>query len=108
MDLTMLAVVGICVMLALLMLGMNVGMAMMIVGFFGFGLARNFDAAFGMLRTTPFTIATNYTFVVIPLFILMGNAIFKSGLSDGLFDAVNKWLSRLPRTLALPSIGRYY
>lgn len=105
MNLATVAALGIVVMILLMFLGMNIGMAMFGVGFFGYWYVVNYNAALGLLRTVPSTLATNYSFTVIPLFILMGNAAFASGLSKGLFDAGSKWLSRLPGGLACATIA---
>ena len=104
MNLMTIAIVGICIMILLIFFGMNVGLAMFIVGFVGFAVTRNLTSAIGILRMVPSTMATNYSFTVIPMFILMGNAAFLSGISDGLFVACNKWLSRLPGNLACASV----
>ena len=49
MDLTAAAIIGIIVLLVLMLLGMNIGLAMMAVGFVGYGLVMNWGAAFGLL-----------------------------------------------------------
>jgi tripartite ATP-independent transporter DctM subunit len=38
--------------------------------------------------------------IALPLFVLMGNFAFQSGISADLFEAANKWLGRLPGGLA--------
>jgi len=104
-SLQLVAALGVILMVVLMFMGMNIGLAMMAVGFFGYWYIVNFDAAIGVLRTVPATQATNYSFVVIPLFILMGSTAFVAGLSNGLFDAGAKWLSRLPGGLACATIA---
>ena len=105
MDLTTLAILGIVALIVLLALGCNIGLAMLMVGAGGYLLATNFSAALGMLQQVPATSASNYSMCVIPLFIMMGNFAFASGISDGLFDAGQKWLSRLPGGLACAAIA---
>ena len=100
-----LAIIGIIVLLILLFLGMDIGMAMLLVGGVGYLLCTNLSATIGMLRQVPVTTAANYSFCVIPLFIIMGNFAFASGMSDGLYDAADKWLNRLPGGLACASIA---
>lgn len=104
MDMMILTVICLIVMFLFIILGMNVGMAMFIVGFVGLVLAKNWSAAIGILRQVPSAQASTYSFTVIPMFVLMGNAAFKSGISDGLFDVSSKWLSRLPGNLACSSV----
>ena len=75
MNLTTAAIVGIVVLLILMALGMNIGLAMMVVGFVGYGLVMNWKAAFGLLQTVPYTQAASYTMTVVPLFIMMGKPV---------------------------------
>lgn len=105
MSLSMIAAMGIIVMIILLALGMNIGLSMMIVGFAGYTYVVNPTAALGLLRQVPATQASNFNLSVIPLFVLMGNIAFNAGLSKGLFNASNKWLSRLPGGLACATIA---
>ncbi len=98
-------ILGIIVFLALIFLGMNIGLALLLVGFAGYGLVLNPAAAIGLLRTLPAAQASNYSFIVIPLFILMGNFAYHAGLSGALYNAGNKWLSRLPGSLACGTVA---
>jgi tripartite ATP-independent transporter DctM subunit len=47
----------------------------------------------------------DFLFVAIPLFVLMGEAIFFTGISNRMFGATEKWLGRLPGGLAMSSIA---
>lgn len=105
MDMTTIAVIGIVIFLVLIMLGMNIGLAMMLVGFVGYAYVLNIPAALTLMRTDPISQGSSYSLIVIPLFILMGNFAFKAGLSGALYDAANKWLSRVPGNLAAASIA---
>ncbi|MDR3332632.1 MAG: TRAP transporter large permease [Synergistaceae bacterium] len=105
MHLISLAVTGIVILVILLFLGMNIGLTMAIVGFGGFWVIRGFTPAFGLLKTIPFSNAMNYSFTVIPLFILMGQFAFHSGLSADLYEAADKWLSRFKGGLAMATVA---
>lgn len=114
MDPLTIALLGILVLLILLILGMNIGMCMMAVGFFGslvayINMGRPFDgaltAALLTLKKIPFTQATNYSFTVIPLFILMGQLCYYSGLSKGLYDMSEKLLGGLRGGLAMATVA---
>jgi tripartite ATP-independent transporter DctM subunit len=102
---TLCAIWGIVALLALLFLGMHIGLAMTLVGFVGYAVVVNFNAAMGVLRNVPATQASNFALVVIPLFILMGNFAFASGMSEGLYNTGNKWLSGLPGGLSCATIA---
>lgn len=105
MEATVLAVLGVVVMIALIMLGMNVGMSMFFVGMVGYAIATNWTAAFGLFKTVPFTSAFTYSFTVVPLFILMGQFVFRSGMSNGLFNAAEKWLGRIRGGIAMATVA---
>ena len=105
MDATTIAVLGIVVLLVLLILGMDIGLAMLLTGTVGYMLITNINAALGVLRQAPATQASNYALCVIPLFIMMGNFCFASGMSEGLFDVGDKWLSKMPGGLSCATVA---
>lgn len=101
----MIAALGVVVFLVLILLGMNIGLALLLVGFVGYAVVINPAAAMTVLRTEPFTQGASYAMIVIPLFIMMGNFAFRAGLSTSLYNAANKWLSRVPGNLAAASVA---
>ena len=105
---------GVVPLLVLLALGMNIGISMFAVGFFGCLVAymvnglqfqQALNAAFIVFKKIPFTQATNYSFVVIPLFIWMGQLCYYSGMSSGLYDMAHKLLGSLRGGLAMASVA---
>jgi tripartite ATP-independent transporter DctM subunit len=96
---------GIAVFLVLIFLGMNIGLALLLTGAMGYAVVINPAAAIGLLRKVPATQASTYTFMVIPLFILMGNFAFRAGLSGALYKAGNSWFSWLPGNIACGTIA---
>lgn len=97
-------IIGIVALIVLIFLGMNIGTSMFFVGFVGYALVTNVNAAAGILGTVPVVQAMKYSFIVIPLFTLMGNACFAAGMSGGLYDAARKWLGRIPGSLTHATI----
>ena len=57
------------------------------------------------VATTTYREITDPTLITIPLFLLMGNFLIHSGISDRLFQALNYWLSGLRGSLAIVSVG---
>ena len=51
-----------------------------------------------------FDFQTNYVLVAIPLFVFMGNILERSGVADGLYEALNQFLGRVKGGLALATI----
>ena len=99
------AIIGVIALLVLLIMGMNIGICMMAVGFFGYWYVRNLNAALTLFKQIPFTQATTYSFTVIPLFVLMGNLCFYSGMSSDLYDCAHKWLGGLKGGLAMATVA---
>ena len=58
-----------------------------------------------IVATTTYRQITDPGLITIPLFLLMGNFLIHSGISDRLFSALNVWLSALRGSLAIVSIG---
>ena len=105
MSMTLLALLGIAVMVALLFLGMNIGISMILVGVVGTAIAMDdITIALSRLRTVPFTTAQTYSYVVIPLFCLMGEFTLESGMSKGLYDCCERFLGRFRGGLNLATI----
>ncbi len=48
---------------------------------------------------------TTFTLLPLPLFILMGEVLFRSGIAPNMLDAVDKWLGRMPGRLALEAVA---
>jgi len=47
----------------------------------------------------------NFTLLPVPLFILMGEVMYQSGIAPRMMDALDKWLGRLPGRLGLMAVG---
>lgn len=92
-------------MCVIMFLGVHIGIAMFVTGFLGFAYIVNFSGAIGLLKSTPFANASNYALTVIPLFVLMGQFAFYSGLSRELYDVSYKWLGHLRGGLSIATIG---
>lgn len=105
MSVLTIAIIGVIVLLLLLIMGMNIGICMMAVGFFGFWVVRGLNPALNLFKQIPFTQATTYSFTVIPLFILMGNLCYYSGMSGDLYDCAHKWLGGLRGGLAMATVA---
>ena len=99
-------VLGMCFLFLLLFLGMPIGFGMALTGLFGMIVAyKAVLPSLAMLGIGPFDTASNYMLTVVPLFILMGEFAYHSGISEDLFETANKWLGRLPGGLAMSSVA---
>src|SRR5215831_11849552 len=99
------AVTGFLVLFALMLLRVPVGMAMGLVGVTGFSYLVNWDAAFKIVGHTSMRTVTDYTFGVIPMFLLMGAFVTNSGMSRELFRAANGFLGHRRGGLGVATIA---
>lgn len=100
------SLVGFAVLLFLIMIRMPIGIAMGLVGFFGFAWLNdwNWTAALSMSARRIIDTSRDYGLTVIPLFILMGNFVTKSGLSHELYRASYAFMGHLRGGLAMATV----
>ncbi len=89
----------------LLMLGCPVGLAMLIIGVSGFAAIVGLDPALSILETATFDVASNYSFSLIPLFLLMGSLTARAGFSKDLFESATYFSRHWNGGLALAAIS---
>jgi len=99
------AIIGFIVLFALMLLRVPVGMAMGLVGVGGFGYIVGGYPALKMIGQTSMRTVTDYTFGVIPMFLLMGAFVSNSGMSRELFRAANSFLGHLRGGLGIATIA---
>ena len=97
-------ILGILLMFLLLALRMYIGMAMALVGFLGLWFLIGFDAGISILGITPLAEGSSYTLSVIPLFVLMGQFAFVSGISTDIYKTVYTWMGHLRGGLAMATV----
>src|SRR6516165_2639832 len=99
------AIIGFVSLFALMLLRVPVGMAMGLVGVCGFGYLVNGTAALKPVGQTSMRTVTDYTFGVIPMFLLMGSFVSNSGMSRELFRAANGFVGHLRGGLGIATVG---
>ncbi len=98
-------IIGIAALFIFIFSRMPVGFVMAIIGFIGFGYLVSFDAAMNLMAKDVYAVFGSYNLTVIPLFVLMGQLAFHSGISTRLFDAAYTFLGHQPGGLAMATIG---
>ncbi|MEM7041832.1 MAG: TRAP transporter large permease [Pseudomonadota bacterium] len=98
------AVIGFIIMLGLMFIGLHVGVAMLAIGVLGalvyFGPPVLFS--FG---TNLWSVMNDFLLTTIPLFVLLGELLLRSGITKNMYDSLADWLSRLPGGLLHTNIG---
>ena len=88
--------IGFAVLIILMFLRMPVGFVMALVGYLGFGVLVSWSAASSLVIRDFYSTFSSYSLTVIPLFVLMGQIAFHSGISGRLFNAAHKFFGHLP------------
>ncbi|MGC3874040.1 TRAP transporter large permease [Halomonas sp. GXIMD04776] len=96
--------IGFFIMLGMMALGIHVAVAIMFVAvlgtlmFLGLPLLYSFgDTLWGTLN--------DFILTAIPLFILLGELLLRSGVTERMYSALSVWLNRLPGGLLHTNIG---
>jgi tripartite ATP-independent transporter DctM subunit len=98
-------ILGIIVMLILLLIRVPVGIAMTIVAVTGNILLSSPGPAINKLGIDIILITQNYSFSVIPLFVLMGLFLSKANLGADLYEVINGLIGRVKGGMAIATIG---
>lgn len=88
----------------LLLMGVPIAFAFFGVGFLGLSLMSSVQAAVPVLSRTLYQVFSEYPYMVIPLFVLMGELASQTGMVKRLYEAFDRWFSHMPGGLALATI----
>ena len=92
--------------IVLILAGTHIGIALAICSGLGVWLMLgSFEAAVSILGNTAFEAVRKDVFAVIPLFVLMGDFISRSGAASDLYRICDRTLRRLPGRLAIATIA---
>lgn len=91
--------------MVLLFLGTPVAFAFMFVNVVGVVVFWGGEAGLRQLILSMWSSVSTFTLVPIPLFILMGDVMFRSGIAPRMMDTLDKWLGRMPGRLGLLAVS---
>jgi len=84
--------------------GIELGFAMAVIGFVGFAYLKGFSVAMNLIGRDVFDVITNYGYTVFPLFILMGQIGFHSGMAKRLYNSAHCFIGHIPGGLAIATV----
>lgn len=99
------AAIGLASMFVLMFARVPIAIAMAVPGIVGAWALRGWQPMMTVLDTVVWSHGSNYTLSTIPMFVLMSELIFVSGVSGELFDVFRKWMGALRGGLALATVG---
>jgi len=97
--------IGLAALILLFLTGIELGFAMALVGFVGFGAVVSWGAAANLLAKDLYDVFASYGFTVIPLFVLMGQVAYNSGIAKRLYDTSYRFIGHIPGGLALATVA---
>lgn len=95
------------VLIVLILLGVHIGVALAICSGVGVYIMfrGNTEAALAIMSNTAYEAIRKDVFAVIPLFVLMGDFVWRSGAAGDLYRICDRTLRRLPGRLAIATIA---
>lgn len=97
-------IIGILCLFVLMIFRTPVAFAMLLVGFFGYWALEGGRGASSVLLTESYSAVANYSLIVVPMFVLLGNISSAAGFSRGLYEAAFAWVGRFRGGLASASV----
>jgi tripartite ATP-independent transporter DctM subunit len=101
---TLIGIIGIVVMVIVFMSRMPVAFVMAMIGYLGFSIMISPQGGLALLSRTIYDVFSSYGLTTIPLFILMGQLAFNSGISRRLYDTGYKFLGSTHGGLAMATV----
>ncbi len=97
--------IGLVALLVLFLMGLELAIAMLVVGFVGFAYIVNLDAAFNLVAKDIFDAFESYSLTVVPLFVLMGQLAYNAGIAKRLYGTAHRFLGHIKGGLAIATVS---
>ena len=104
MENSLVGAIGGIVFLILVILGVHIGIALGVVGLVGIAVLTSPATAVSSAVTTVFYFVTEYTFILLPFFILMGIVAGQGGISRDLYSGLDKWIGNVRGGAAIATV----
>lgn len=99
------ALIGFLLMMVLMLVRVPLGLTMALIGFFGCAYYIGFNPSVAMIGQVVIETGMHYELSILPLFILMGAFILRSGISDELYELCYAFLGHYRGGLAMATIA---
>jgi tripartite ATP-independent transporter DctM subunit len=88
-----------------LLAGIPVAFGFMLINFIAVSVLWGLEQGLSLYVLGMRTALSNFFLLPIPMFVLLGEVIFQSGMGGNMLDVVDKWLGRLPGRLGLIAVS---
>ena len=104
MTLVTATIVAFVLMIAMMLIGIPIAVSMLVVGTAGGAIAYGLPFMNSM-ATVIWGVGNEYLLTAIPMFVLLGELLLRSGIADRMYVALSAWLGGLPGGLLHTNIG---
>jgi tripartite ATP-independent transporter DctM subunit len=105
MNPTLIGIIGIVIMILVFLTRMPVAYVMAMIGYLGFSVMVSGTAGLSLFSRAIYEVFSSYGLTTIPLFVLMGQLAFNSGISRRLYDTGYKYLGSTRGGLAMATVS---
>lgn len=102
---TLIGIIGIIVMVIIFLSRMPVAYVMAMIGYLGFSIMISGKGGLNLLSRNIYDVFSSYGLTTIPLFVLMGQLAFNSGISHRLYNTGYKFLGNTRGGLAMATVS---
>ncbi len=104
MTLVTATILAFVLMIGMMLIGIPIAVSMLLVGVGGGAIAYGMPFLNSM-ATVIWGVGNDYLLTAIPMFVLLGELLLRSGIADRMYLALSAWLSGLPGGLLHTNIG---
>ncbi len=101
---TLIGILGIVIMVLIFLSRMPVAYVMTLIGFLGFSVMISIPGGLALLSRNIYEVFASYGLTTIPLFILMGQLAFNSGISRRIYSTAYRFLGSTRGGLAMATV----
>ena len=91
--------------MCLFLIGVPVAFSFLFINILGVYFLMGGEAGFSQLVRSIHRSVSTFALLPVPLFVLMGEVMFRSGIATKMMDTLDKWLGRIPGRLSLLAVG---
>ena len=96
-----LGLIGFILIMFVILIGFHVAFALIMIGLIGLALILDPSSALASITLIAFGRVSDYTFAVVPLFLLMSAFVSRSGIGEEAYDTARAWVGQFRGGLAM-------
>lgn len=89
----------------LLIFEVPIAWCLAISGALGVVMLKTFAIGAGLLGSVPFQATSSYSFIVVPLYILLGTLVMKAGIAERLYSLASRAFRKLPGGIGVATVA---